>query len=383
MVKSTFDTWAENADFNSRSQLPPGLYGRCWHYALARCAILLNNTGPQGEFSKNLLANDDEFISKHIPKGRAHDLYTISLSEIDQATNNETLNAEDIATNFFYGSFNISRIKCLNRLNYQLPMAFLDYSYRGLHFPRRYNGSAYSYSELNLDKNSAPIKVISECAANYLVRNFWHNITHVLCQNIQNHNFRDFRGPGRYQSDFAADNLSLILLTLSYGLPVKADNTSFTLPDKNIVSLFRRNRANELFRLRSQTRNEQSSFEEEEWRRRRTIAGYLSGWLIAQGLTVADISIQPTGSLEVDNQKIKRIGHGFSIALNGIYIAHKTAFPDENSPQVRAEYLRALATTVTDEYRNLLKTNLDLKASSKAMLHAALRKFGKNVVELL
>lgn len=124
------------------------------------------------------------------------------------------------------------------------------------------------------------------------MKNVWHNLVHELRQEIHDSNFREFKGAARDQSDFTADNLGAIAHVLSYGHTVTADALRREdEPDMPIVHTIRRNRCNRMFGVRAERSGEEVDAVELDWRYRRSVAVYLSAWLLASGRAVASISI--------------------------------------------------------------------------------------------
>jgi len=112
----------------------------------------------------------------------------------------------EAAENFSYGWFQYGQSK----LTYTLAQPFFKYSYRGFHEPDR--------ALLRRTKES-DVGFMTDCASNYVLKNFWHNHVHNQLPHIKHkhENYRDFGGESRYMSDFEADNMANILLAVSYG----------------------------------------------------------------------------------------------------------------------------------------------------------------------
>jgi hypothetical protein len=372
-----FDGWAEPTPYNEASYIYPGDYARCWHAALGRLAIVLNLANSK-KFPRNLLKETDDKVIQHfLDLPDAHSYYVMELAKVEAP-----LDPADLATNFFYGSFDTRTLSSGGvRIIYHLPEGFLSYSYKGLYWPRRNSGENYEPKEFGASDHDVPGQFMMQCVTNYLLRNFWHNIVHNLYQNINRDNAGLFSGGARYESDFEADNISFLLLAYSYGLPILADRLNSAKPDKNIVHMLRRNRCNELFRLRAEDRQEEQTFVDREWRTCRTVAGYLSGWLLAQGLAAASISVHCAGNLKFDGTDFRRDGDGFGISVNGVRVAYEEPYPSSegNGAGDRSIYLRDLATTVQAEYRTVLRKNKHLQAYAVKVLDATFARLGINI----
>ncbi len=356
---SPFDDWARNADINSDMPFAPPSYADCWHIALARMACVLNCEKEESIWASDILRRQDPFILDHIRSiPNLEKFYVIEVGLLDQTKIAEAMKIEDIASNFFYGNLEINTNETgTHRIVYRLTEAFLKYSYQGLHLPQRLSGELYTNESLGYQADELPERILQQCASNYLIRNLWHNFAHVHCQGINSANYHQFRGDGRFETDFDADNLSLILLASSYGLPVSADRIDQYKPLQSMIHLLRRNRCNSIFRLRAADRNEVSNPQETAWRIRRTISGYLSGWLLAQGTAVASIGVYLNNPAQ-GAQELSSLGaRGFSISLNGAWFSYEDPLPSSDQPDERLQYFHDLATNVLNDYRKRLREN--------------------------
>ena len=376
-MANPFDTWADTAEFNKSALLNPREYISCWHTALARMAILLNQAQNQKLFPATMLAWDDDQIIDYFRETKAaRECYVITLDQIAPDLSQEAIADEDVATNFFYGSFDFRTEPRKTRIVYRLTDSFLDYSYKYMHPPRQLTGEVYKESEVN-QEGLNPSELMRKCATNYLLRNFWHNFVHVKCQHITSFNFHEFRGEARNQSDFEADNLSYIILAKSYGHTITANRVDSYKPDNGIIKLIRRNRCNEMFRARAKARGEKPSLEDQEWRTRRSIASYISGWLLAQGLAVARLDLHLTGPIVSKKRGWERKNTGFAIALNGSWIGVGMALPEPDAmPDDRREFLLDVARNVQTEYRKRLQGDPRLQRYASEVMNRTLERLG-------
>jgi hypothetical protein len=362
LSQSPFRLWVEEAEFNKAAIISPAEYKKCWHASLARMAVTLNHAIDPRKFSVQTLAKDDDSLLTYARRASTKDaLYVMEVVFLDSdQLRGNAIRKDDVAENFFYGNLDFRNLSKYVGIVAKVPQAFLDYSYKGLHAPARHGSEIYTPTELGTKANESPSKIMSECAANYLLRNFWHNYVHVMYQNINGSNFMEFPGNMRNDSDFEADNLSHLLLAHSYGLPVLADRISDSLPIKSILHLLRRNRCNDLFRLRAKNVSEQMSVDEQEFRICRTVSGYLSGWLLAQGLAVTSLSVHFIGLIEGKNSPRRPRDKGFAVSLNGVRFAYKNPWPEGKESPEREQYLRDLSTWVTGNYVQKLRADKSL-----------------------
>lgn len=382
---NVFSAWATTTKINPESYIAPAEYVDCWHSALARLCLALNHKWAPRGLPLGLLRKDDEEVVEHFRRVRTSVPYYLIVREsIDEHLLREALQKDDIATNFFYGSFRYlsanggasARVPT-KRIVYNLRDGFLDYSYKGLHVPRRHSDYAYTATELGEAAGVYPGKLMARCATNYLLRNFWHNVTHDVCQGITGVNYGDFPGRAREESDFEADALSLIFLCYSYGLPIFADSVTDTLPNSAIVHVLRRNRCNEMFGDRAKDRRIRSTFDEREFRICRSIAGYVSGWLVARGLTASMLTVHAIGYMVYPKRRpAYRDGEGFAVSVNGYRIAHQVAYPFDGTPAERAGYFRDLASSVQTQYATALRKNRDLREHARLALAATYERLG-------
>jgi hypothetical protein len=214
---------------------------------------------------------------------------------------------------------------------------------------------------------------------NYFVKNLWHNLVHNERQLITDKNFRYFRGTARDYSDFMADNLAGVLLAMSYGCEIHADSTrdaAESSPYKvGLIHLQRRNRCNQVFAERAKIRARVAGREprhEAEWRYRRAIAIYTSGWLLASGRAPATISAEFGRKIEgADGRK----DLGIVVEVNGVYVwtsIPRIEMPDEGSSreerQAFRRHLQKIAIAVDHEYVNALRADPRRRAYARDAL---------------
>jgi len=273
---------------------------------------------------------------------------------------------DDLAENFFYGRF-VFRTSGDPPIRVETTMqqAFIEWSHQGLHLPR------YKPDELGATASQVCDPVfIASCAANYLLKNFWHNYVHNVLQQISFENYRDFGGMARYEADFEADNLANLFLIHSYGLPVRASGFGLNDVDtfKKIVQLLRRNHCNKVFALRAAARHETQNQEELEWRYRRTLSSYLSGWLAAIGFSVTAVGVylRPTQVI---------------VSLNGIRIAVSQRPILDAEPALRHSHFKGVAVEAGARYERIVFNNPHLALSASHSLLACFTRAGLELAE--
>jgi len=184
-----------------------------------------------------------------------------------------------------------------------------------------------------------------DCAASYLLKNFWHNFVHHKLQLINDNNFGNFRGDARLESDFVADNLGAILHAHSYGVSVKTAGTSEEKHEEIARAVTARNRCNFVFAERAARRLEElsdiQSFEEREWMFRRRVANRLSEKLIAKGACVFDLAVYLNGAIHERREKSPKRPCFYRdgkivVRLNGMYFQTNIQpyLEDEHYPEL-------------------------------------------------
>ena len=379
---SFFETWAKRVKFNKNGPIPPDEYKYCFYMALARMAVVLNRGWPNSPFPRSLLQKDDEVIYAYFDNNDLWRFARIIGAELASDLQSRAIEKEDIAEHFFYGWFEIERDSDgLLPIHYYLPEGFFRFNYEGFHYPQRSETRTYTYREINPKEVDDDI-FLPRCAANYLLRNFWHNYVHNELHGIRRDNYREFRGAARHESDFEADNLSHLLLCKSYGLPVLADSVESTTPEESIRGLLRRNRCNHMFQLRAEARSETDEgdmqrFEEAEWRERRRLSGYISGWLVAQGLAVSNLAVYYTGDIKERRGKLYRQHPGIVVVVNGMRLVIERFPPAPgSSPEEIHEYLRNTANVVQSRYTGRLQRDERKRAFAKRCVNNVFYRLG-------
>jgi hypothetical protein len=339
--------------------------------SLCRVSAYVNRTNP-ASFAKpsDLALDDDKLFAKMegapFSKGMFANFITTSL-EPDQG-----LLEYDTASNFFYGSLNVEKATgvSLKRVNWTVTESFLDNGYDGLHEPE------YTPEEINPAKIPLPT-LLQKCCSNYFVRNLWHNYVHTVYHGLNQSNYRDYSGTSRHAMDFEADNWSNILLAESYGNKISASSVTDGEINQDTIRLLRQNKCNSLFSLRATLRGETDRFapddlehlDESEWRFRRTIAGYVSGWLVVSGAAAAQVSVHHRGMLSSNNGRPNRATDGVVVSVNGVQI-HITGTAGQRDYQDTKRLLKSIGTRVETAYKQALRRDADLKAFAVASLDA-------------
>jgi hypothetical protein len=370
----SFNTWA-NGRLSGGSAKPVNpnltadLYSACFPRALGRMWLLLNSTVPGVAGGPVNTASLDEQIYKSLQSSPDYSksCQLACVTYRDPSIPIAAFPAGYESTRLFYGRFDFSLPTSADPhlgITLLIPEKFVDMSYDGFHLP------PYPQQEV-MPSGISHIDFHMDCATNYLLRNFWHNFIHEVFHNTNYRTYRDFRGAAREETDFDADNLSNLALVRSYNLPVKCDGNITSAETAEILRLLRANRCNKVFRLRAEDRNvtvtaaaavpkdTYEDFMEREWRERRTLSGYISGQLLADGHAVTDIAVYFTGNVKLNNGRYERDATGLVIALNRVHFSHKNLRRRSTD-----RFRRDVAAWVSNDYGNFLTTNTQYKKAA-------------------
>lgn len=358
----SFTAWAKKRlKGEVNPHLTPDLYLKCFPRALSRMSLLLNSQIPiiaNGNVSN---ANSDQEIFRfYESKKLANRLWQLACVRFREDEISRVPFSEGFeATNLFYGRYNISLPTQSNlhvMVKLEIPEKFVDMSYDGLHLP------TYQIEQIN-PKNILGVEFQASCATNYLLRNFWHNYIHEVFHGTTDRTFRNFRGAAREETDFDADNISFLVLARSYGLSVKCDGDITETEREELIRLLRCNRCNTVFRGREEERRPAAAgqsntdqtyddFLESEWRERRSLSGYISGWLLVDGLAVTDVRVYFVGNVNKEIEGYKRKTERVVVALNRVHFSF-VRLKHFGQPRFRRE----IATTVANLYRDFIADN--------------------------
>ncbi len=351
--------------------MTPDECDECFRRALTRVAIVLNgSTRPE---LVSLLCKSDIVLQEVVAAADLKNLFGYVPGHADGQL------AFSEYASFFYGVTKVlgPNNDGIRTVEHRTRPAFTQLFRKG-EFPPRYTDIELGLDPLSVE---APREHSLAFATNYLVKNLWHNVVHVLRQEINESNFPEFVGQARETSDFTADNLAAIMHVLSYGLRIEAASANAPLaPDDEIVYLQRRNRCNGLFAERAKVINrvDPERYDETEhlWRLRRVIAVYVSGWLIAVGRAAATLSVQFTRQMS-DTER------ALAIEVNGVFFALdipvKVAFagaPDHEKRLIGRDELRTIARRFDERYVATLERRPDLAQYAREALATQLRAFG-------
>jgi len=343
-MANLWNVWKVGVDHNG--YIDPDSYVKCWSTALTRAAFLLNRNH-EAFAGLRLSVGNDVLLSDVTPLVDG-ELFTLEYSEVVR----KRLDEQAIATDFFYGSLSLEPNQTQNILRFGLRKAFLDYSYEGFCPPMRFGGQEYFDERKYVEEDH----FLEDCAVNYILRNIWHNYAHRRLQNINDGNYWLFAGGARHESDFHADLISSIMLVSSYGIPALCSLPKSEVANDRIIELFRMNKCNQLFVLRAQQRPGSGSTDGTHWRFRRSLANYISGYLISKNLTPTSLSLHLT-----DEQKI-------ACQINGRYFFSKNKAPLTGGSKVRYEYAREVASSISNEFRGNLNDDANFYNWSSSSL---------------
>jgi hypothetical protein len=243
--------------------------------------------------------------------------------ELHEQHRDDRISDDEAAREHFYSGFKLTTRNKHPVIVYELSQAFFAYTYRGLHNPDQRRPVSQKLKK----PRETDTDFLKDCAANYLIKNFWHNYVHDRAQRITDSNYRLFRHESRYYSDFEADNFANILLPLSYGMKVAADHTTQSDRRPEIGDLYARNRCNTVFVDRARARRDfpapnssYDSLQDWEWQIRRRFANQLAMRLIENNRAVSSITMHFFGEIRAKRNKFTRPETGASIELNGVRI---------------------------------------------------------------
>lgn len=221
-----------------------------------------------------------------------------------------------------------------------------------------------------------------DCATNYLVKNFWHNIVHEQMQRITSSNYTSFREEARYSSDFDADCLATTMLAFSYGHNVRTDvSRQVAAPDANLQRLFLRNRCNRVFPLREQARERSRAARrsvtlddllEREWLIRRLLVNELCMRCLERGRALASVSVHFFGTItRKKGGHYERPDAGAAVEMNGVRIPLRDlgnfAYSERSEIKIAVE---RYVTALDNEYAGLLRAGPSLLAYARMSLEA-------------
>ncbi|MCI0561863.1 MAG: hypothetical protein MN733_25535 [Nitrososphaera sp.] len=338
----------------------PEIYRQCFYSAARRISTALNSVSPHSICKQEWLASTDDQLKDHFEAEKLDkQLYRLKFVE-----SGDDVDPVEKWTDDFYVRFRFDERSAPRRIFtiFEITDTFLDGSFEGLHPPGNF-GQNYTADELQIDEINRSA-VLRDCATNYLVRNYWHNYVHSHIHHHTNENYRHISGQARYEADFEADNWSYLFLASSYGKVVRSDDERGLRPDEDVRRLLRRNRCNNVFILRAAHRGELDDqpatavdqFEEQEWRYRRSLANYLSGWLICHRRAAVSLAIYLTGSINLQKQIYKRDDAKVVVQINRIRIPTLIdAVVQEDNKEEQRRQFREICQKVDTDYRRYLR----------------------------
>jgi len=226
---------------------------------------------------------------------------------------------------------------------------------------------------------------MTSCAANYLLKNFWHNYVHREVQGITSENYHDFGGIARDQSDFTADNVGTVLFLKSYGVEILTRGRSSPERRAAVRDLINRNRCNLVFAERDRLRIEKTSqlpteerWAEAQWQFRRRVAMTISNQLLERGAAVTSLGVYLRGPQRPTREQWFFYNRNVVIELNGRYLVcdHMPYIPDparDPKPRTRAtayQRRQELANSAIGQYMSLLDQSQELRTYAENSLAA-------------
>lgn len=164
----------------------------CVRSALRRFAILIN---PLDDEDKKLILgmNDDDLASRSKENEDDHEYFVCDFLSTDPSRSDH-----EEKSRCFYNALRIFKNKNIEKVDFELTTPFLNFLYIGQ--------QPLSQDLLDGLDETQKKDILRQSVTAYVVRNLLHNFVHVRVQDINEHNYHDYRGQLRENSDFEADN---------------------------------------------------------------------------------------------------------------------------------------------------------------------------------
>lgn len=390
MIKATEGiAWPHDTSVKSA----PDWYADCFRNALRRVAVLLNQVSPYSTCrGTKLSCTEAQLAALFGTRDWDQELIQFNIAKPDQYANSDEYSAE----NFFYSDVDFPSRGNHRVAKFLVPQTFLDWSFRRLHRPA---GSAQELDLAEFPQGPDSPSFVQHCAANYLVKNFWHNYVHRAIQGISSANYHQFRGPAREDSDFEADHLANLFFARSYGFPLRTSGQVTDAVRERMEALFRRNRCNLVFAERAQHRasdrasmSAEERWAELEWRFCRGVANGISAAFVCNGLATSSVRIFLNGEIRSSGsgttRKVWRTGEvivevgsrRFATDLPA-YIPYDELRAEVGGRTIAAEReasmrkrrdrrIREIITVVVADYKKLIRTDPAFRKSNKIAVAA-------------
>lgn len=356
--------------------LSPSELMDCYLGALRRMAVVLNQSNKHSEFFKKdiLKRNDDEIAQVFESENLWGKYCALNRLELDR-----NLTRQEIADEFFYASFSFETgTHGIRQLRNRLPESFFLLLYEGQHLPL---GTPNELGVKDIDRG-----LLKNSTINYLLRNFWHNFIHTHYQKITHANYQQFSGQARFDSDFEADNISYFLLAKSYSLRVSTSGFKDERPDKKLVHLRRQNRCNRVFVVREQVRNKElrtkqdkySLFENHEWRRRRSMGGAISGYMLERGRAVCSLGTNFLGPVkEGEKGRFDRDITRVLAQVNGVRVSCPCRSPKPGwDEEDNRNFIDNMSARIYDEYVDHVRDDETIRQWAAESLSSLFHRLG-------
>jgi hypothetical protein len=374
--------------WQSQTAKPPVEYDECYSRALRRMAVTLNCHKPRSTpFGPATLKKSDIEFRNLFPLTKIGPVdANTALVNHERIDRQQELEDFDHAENLFYGDFNFAcprGFRDIVRVTHRSTPAFREWGFKRLVWPTVETEQG-TQELVKKRSNETDSEFMMSCAANYLLKNFWHNYVHRSIQGITSENYHSFAGEARDQSDFTADNVGTILFLRSYGVEILTSGRSRPDRSATIRDLLRRNRCNLVFAERDRLRIERTSklttherWEEAQWQFRRRVAMAISNQLIDRGASVTSLGVYLRGERPT-REKWFFHSQNVVVQLNGRYLvcSHVPYIPDpakDQKPLTRAKAYqrrRELADNAVGQYMSLLEQSKELRTYAKQSLAA-------------
>lgn len=241
-------------------------------------------------------------VSKFVQKGLGiHNAVFVTSNEVRTNHHGEKLHEKSILQEkFFYPTLKIKKEFDKNSNSF--------YKELDLYIPKSFRKSAIA----GFDTSDELFEFHN---VNYFVKYLWHTYCHNILQDINDTNFKLFKGAARIDSDFYADSVANYMLPLSYGIPVVGCGHKHIKGDDKkrlkriIFELFKENRCNQIFVNREFKRPVSNKNSDIEFRYKRNLTNYLSARMLASGFNLEEVKVYLSDS-----------GNVVILRVNGRYI---------------------------------------------------------------
>ena len=226
-------------------------------------------------------------------------------------------NPKYLTDNYFYPIFKLhppDEKNPISKIDLYIPESFMKHGIKG---------SRATKSESDFDTQFAH-------SVNYYTKYLWHTYVHNKLQGINDTNYKLFKGEAREDSDYTADSVATYLLMTSYGVPMVCDNHRGVKGEKDVlkrsmINIFEGNKSSNIFREREGGRAAENKNDNLDFRFKRNLLNYISGYILAEGYPVESVKV----FLGPDRNVVLRVNDVY-------YHTHQT--PKTEGNEIRPSY---------------------------------------------